>query len=62
MNASTLTTTNPGVSRSIFTLAVGEYIWHSGAFRRVTCVDGNTVRMGRYVLHSTHATTVEVAQ
>lgn len=57
----TLTTTAVGVSRSIFSLAVGEYIWHRGAFRRVTGVDGTTVRMGRYALHSTHSTTVEVA-
>ena len=57
----TLATTNRGVTRSIFTLRPGAYIWHRGAFRRVTAVDGRRVRMGRYVLHSTHASTVEAA-
>jgi hypothetical protein len=57
----TLATTAPGRSRSIFHLAVGDYIWHSGAFRRVTAVDGRTIRMGRHVLHSTHCATVEGA-
>jgi len=58
--ASTLTTTAAGASRSIFALVEGDYIWHRGAFRRVTGVDGMTIRMGRYVLHST-CTTVEGA-
>ena len=58
----TLTSTEAGITRSIFTLAAGEYIWHKGAFRLVTEVVGTTVRMGRHVLHSTHATTVEVAR
>jgi hypothetical protein len=51
--AATLATTERGITRSIFALRVGDYIWHSGAFRRVTDVDGMTVRMGRYALHST---------
>ncbi len=59
--AAKLTTTEAGVSRSIFTLAEGDYIWHRGAFRRVTGVDGMTVRMGRYALHST-CNTVEAAR
>jgi len=59
--ASTLDTTAAGTTRSIYSLQVGEYIWHAGAFRRVTAVDGRTVRMGRHVLHSIHASTVEVA-
>jgi hypothetical protein len=58
----TLSTTAAGITRSIYTLAVGESIWHAGAFRRVTAREGSTVRMGRYVLHSIHATTVEVAR
>lgn len=58
--AATLTTTDAGVSRHIYTLAAGEYIWHRGAFRRVTAVNGWTVRMGRHALHST-CPTVEAA-
>jgi len=57
----TLSTTEAGVSRSIYTLRPGAYIWHAGAYRLVTAVDGRTVRMGRYVLHSLNATTVEAA-
>lgn len=57
----TLTTTARGISRSIWTVAAGDYIWHRGAFRRVTAVDGRTLRMGRYVLHSVHCHTVEAA-
>lgn len=56
---STLTTIERGVSRSIFTISPGDYIWHRGAYRRVTRRDGTTVRMGRHVLHSTHCSTVE---
>jgi hypothetical protein len=51
--AATLATTERGISRSIFALKVGDYIWHRGVFRRVTDVDGMTVRMGRFALHST---------
>lgn len=58
----TLTTTEAGISRSIWDLAAGEYIWHRGAFRLVTAVEGRKVRMGRYVLNSTHGYTVEVAR
>jgi hypothetical protein len=56
--AAKLTTTEAGVTRSIYDLAVGDYIWHLGAFRRVTAVDGQHIRMGRYALHSI-CTTVE---
>lgn len=49
----TLATTERGITRSIFALKEGDYIWHRGAFRRVTAADGMTVRMGRYALHST---------
>jgi len=59
--AATLTTTERGVTRSIWQVAIGDYIWHRGAFRRVTGVDGWTVRMGRYALHST-CSTVEAAR
>ncbi len=58
----TLATTERGVSRCVFTLKEGEYIWHRGAFRLVTGVEGTTVRMGRYALHCVHSTTVEVAR
>jgi hypothetical protein len=51
--AKTLATTEQGTSRYIWQVAVGEYIWHRGAFRLVTAVEGTrTVRMGRYALHS----------
>jgi hypothetical protein len=59
-NTAVLATTERGVTRSIFALVEGDYIWHRGAFRRVTATDGMTVRMGRYALHST-CTTVEGA-
>lgn len=53
----TLTTTARGESRHIWQVAAGEYIWHRGAFRLVTAVEGGrTVRMGRYVLHSSCST------
>lgn len=61
--ASTLATTERGVTRSIYKVAVGDYIWHSGAFRRVTAISEypmRALRMGRFVLHST-CTTVEGA-
>ena len=57
----TLTSTAAGRSLPITRLAVGRYIWHDGAFRRVTAVDGRVVRMGSHVLHSFNASTVEVA-
>lgn len=59
--ATTLTTTAAGESRSFFSVKAGEYIWHAGAYRRVTDAYGRTIRMGRYVLHAVEAWTVEVA-
>ena len=59
----TLATTDAGRSLSIYRLRPGRYIWHAGAFRLVTAVDGRTVRMaGSHVLHSLNASTVEVAR
>jgi hypothetical protein len=56
-----LTTTDQGVARHISTLQPGDYIWHKGAFRLVTGTEGcRTVRMGRYVLHSTCPTVESV--
>lgn len=57
----TLATTERGVTLSLSRLTVGRYIWHAGAFRRVTAINGTTVRMGRLALHCVHANTVEVA-
>lgn len=57
-----LTTTEAGRSLPLRALAVGRYIWHDGAFRRVTKVEGRVVHMaGRHVLRSYNANTVEVA-
>ena len=59
----TLATTDAGQSLSIHRLRPGRYIWHAGAFRLVTAVDGRTVRMaGNHVLRSLNASTVEVAR
>ena len=58
----TLTTTEAGRPLPIHRLRPGRYIWHAGAFRLVTAVDGRTVHMGAHVLHSLHANTVEVAR
>lgn len=57
----TLTTTERGVTRSLWSLVAGDYIWHRGAFRRVTAVSGREVRMGRHVLHARCGDTVEAA-
>lgn len=57
----TLTTTNVGPGRHVWDLAVGDYVWHRGAFRLVTAVNGQTVRMGRYALHVSFGYQVEVA-
>lgn len=57
----TLAATERGVTLDIDRLRPGRYIWHRGAYRRVTAVNGRSVRMGRYVLHSRHASTVEAA-
>lgn len=56
----TLATTDRGVSRGIWTIQAGDYIWHKGAFRLVTSAEGWTLRMGRHVLHSS-CSTVEAA-
>jgi hypothetical protein len=62
MNAATLSTTAAGESRPISTVKVGEFIWHKGAFRRVTeVVAPRVLRMGVFVLRST-CDTVEVAR
>ena len=59
----TLTSTAAGRSLPITRLAVGRYIWHDGAFRLVTNVQGRTVHMaGGHTLRSLHANTVEVPQ
>lgn len=59
----TLATTERGVTRTIWNLRVGQYIWHRGAFRRVTAIESwpCKVRMGRYVLRCRESNTVEVA-
>jgi hypothetical protein len=57
----TLISTARGESRSLFAVRLGDYVWHAGAFRLVTGRNGRSVKMGRYVLHSLHADTVEAA-
>jgi hypothetical protein len=48
----TLRTTDRGISVGNHEVAVGDYVWHRGAFRRVTAREGwATLRMGRYVSH-----------
>lgn len=57
----TLATTDRGVTRHVWDVRPGHYIWHRGAFRLVTAVEGTrTIRMGRYALHMV-GTTVEAA-
>lgn len=57
----TLDTTERGVTRRVWDVKPGHYIWHRGAFRLVTAVEGSrTIRMGRYALHPT-CSTVEAA-
>jgi hypothetical protein len=47
--ARTITTIERGVTRRFHEVTVGDYVWHRGAYRLVTAVERDRVRMGRYV-------------
>jgi hypothetical protein len=50
--ATTLTTTDRGITTRFHDVRPGAYVWHRGAYRLVTSNDGHTIRMGRYTSHS----------
>jgi len=46
--ATLTTTTSRGASYPAHAVLVDDYIWHQGVYRRVTAIDGFTIRMGRF--------------
>lgn len=57
----TLDTLAKGAARHSWQVEVGQYVWHRGAFRRVTSIRGTTLRMGNYYLGVGVGNTVEVS-